>query len=55
MKSLPDLAAQARLHADNLTADIKNAANRIEHIRLTRLALEAEQLATDLEELSNGG
>lgn len=36
---------QAQRLADNLRADIKNAATRAEHIRLTRHALEAQQLA----------
>lgn len=36
---------QAQRLADNLRADIKNAATRAEHIRLTRHAIEAQQLA----------
>ena len=32
-------------HAQNLRADIVNSKDRIEHIRLTRLAEEAESLA----------
>lgn len=36
---------QAQRLADNLRADIKNATTRAEHIRLTRHALEAQQLA----------
>jgi hypothetical protein len=36
---------QSQRLADNLRADIKNAATRAEHIRLTRHALEAQQLA----------
>lgn len=43
------LAEMARQHADNLTRDIKNASTRIEHLRLTTLALEAERLADELE------
>jgi hypothetical protein len=39
----------ARAHYENLKADIPNASNRIEHIRLTTLAQEAGKLLTDLE------
>lgn len=39
----------ARTHYENLKADIPNASNRIEHIRLTTLAQEAYSLLTDLE------
>jgi hypothetical protein len=39
----------ARAHYENLKADIPNASNRIEHIRLTTLAQEAYSLLTDLE------
>ena len=39
----------ARTHYENLKADLPNAANRIEHIRLTTLAQEAYTLLTDLE------
>ena len=39
----------ARTHYENLKADIPNASNRIEHIRLTTLAQEAHKLLTDLE------
>lgn len=38
----------ARIHYENLKSDISNAANRIEHIRLTALAQEAHNLLTDL-------
>lgn len=47
--SLIRLAEMARQHSDNLTRDIKNASTRIEHLRLTTLALEAERLAEELE------
>jgi hypothetical protein len=40
----------ARQHADNLARDISNASSRIEHLRLTTLALEAERLAVELEQ-----
>ena len=46
---LQEIARLARVHADNLKEDIDNALNRIEHLRLTRLAMEAEHLATALE------
>jgi hypothetical protein len=39
----------ARAHYENLKADIPNASNRIEHIRLTTLAQEAGKLLTELE------
>ena len=39
----------ARTHYENLKADLPNAANRIEYIRLTTLAQEAYTLLTDLE------
>ena len=39
----------ARAHYLNLKEDIRNASNRIEHIRLTTLAQEAHKLLTDLE------
>jgi hypothetical protein len=44
------LAEMARQHADNLARDISNASSRIEHLRLTTLALEAERLAVELEQ-----
>lgn len=40
----PDLIAAAKEHADNLARDITNASTRIEHLRLTQHALEAERL-----------
>jgi hypothetical protein len=49
---MKELAIAARTHADNLAADINNASTRIEHIRLTQLALEAKQLADDIERMS---
>jgi len=39
----------ARVHYENLKADIPNASNRIEYIRLTTLTQEAYNLLTDLE------
>lgn len=50
---LAEAVASANLHADNLYADIENASTRIEHIRLTRLAVEARNLANVLTKLAN--
>lgn len=38
----------ARVHYQNLKEDIRNAQNRVEHIRLSALAQEAHNLLTDL-------
>lgn len=48
---LTELALQARQHSDNMTRDIKNASTRVEHLRLTTLAFEAERLADTAEYL----
>jgi hypothetical protein len=48
MRSYQDLLDAARLHRDNLLADINNASNRLEHIRLTALAQEADTLLNGL-------
>ena len=53
MSNLHEIAKAAREHATNLAADINNASSRIEHIRLTQLALEADRVATALEEELN--
>ena len=45
------LVTAAHSHADNLAADINNASTRVEHMRLTRLALEAQRLADSLDAL----
>lgn len=50
-EELTTLAVEARLHADNLTADIRNATTRIEHMRITRLAVEADTLARNFESM----
>jgi hypothetical protein len=50
---LTNIAAAAREHAENLAADIVHASTRIEHIRLTQLALEAERIAIMLEDQVN--
>jgi hypothetical protein len=44
----------ARIHYENLKADISNAHTRIEHIRLTALAQEALNLLTELEAFEIG-
>jgi hypothetical protein len=49
MSNLEEITKAARQHANNLAADINNASTRIEHIRLTQLALEADRIATALE------
>jgi hypothetical protein len=54
MINIEDLVAAARTHRDNITADINNASNRLEHVRLTALAQEAENLLTELENFSFG-
>lgn len=52
MRDMKTLATAARQLASHIRDDISNASTRIEHIRLTQLALEAEQLATDMEQLA---
>jgi hypothetical protein len=47
--TINELVEAARLHFFHLRADITNASTRIEHIRLTTLAQEAENLLTNLE------
>lgn len=47
------LVEAARTHFENALADINNAHTRIEHIRATTLANEAEQLYTDLVHYQN--
>ena len=39
---------------ENLKADINNASTRLEHVRLTALAQEAENLYGELQHLLNG-
>lgn len=51
-EELQRVAAEARIHADNLRLDIANANDRTQHIRLTRLATEAEHLAANLEKIA---
>ena len=54
MRSYQELIDAARLHRDNLLADINNASNRLEHIRLTALAQEADNLLHGLELFGTG-
>lgn len=49
-----EIVKAARVHYENLKADIANASNRIEHIRLTTLAQEAHNLLTDLVTFEGG-
>lgn len=48
---LAAIAAEARTLANSVSQDIANATTRIEHMRLTRLAVEADQHATRLENM----
>ncbi len=51
--SFNSVVEAARIHFENALADIENAHTRIEHIRATTLANEAEQLYTDLVHYQN--
>ena len=53
-QTINELVEAARLHFFHLQADITNASNRIEHIRLTTLAQEAENLFINLEKFAAG-
>lgn len=50
MRSLEftDLIEAARVHYENLKTDIANASTRLEHVRLTALAQEAQNLYSEL-------
>jgi len=50
-KALTEASTAARLHADNARHDIKNAADRLSHIRATALAMEANMVASTIETL----
>jgi len=52
MTDLLEVTRRAQEHADNLQRDINNASTRIEHIRLTQLALEAHRLVELLQSLA---
>lgn len=44
-----ELIAAALMLYENIRSDIENASTRIEHIRISALAQEAQNLLTDLE------
>lgn len=46
-----EISQEAKQLADNISNDIKNASTRIEHIRLTQLALEAKRLSEKIDRL----
>lgn len=52
-QSIEVIVEAARVHYENLLADINNAATRLEHVRLTALAQEAENLYTELVHYQN--
>lgn len=54
MINIDELIEAARLHKEHITADINNASTRLEHVRLTALAQEAENLVTELENFAFG-
>lgn len=55
MTELQQIATAAREHATNVANDINNTSTRIEYIRLTQLAIEADKIAKDLEALAQNG
>jgi hypothetical protein len=52
-QQLINIAGLARQHATNAQNDIINASTRIEHQRLTMLAIEADNVARNLEYLAS--
>lgn len=52
-KTINELVDLARMHFEEVKADINNASNRIEHIRLTTLAQSAANLLTELENFAD--
>lgn len=44
-----EILQAARMLYENIRSDIENASTRIEHIRISALAQEAQNLLTDLE------
>lgn len=48
-EQLQRITEMAHQHAENLERDINNASSRVEHLRLTTLALEAQRLAEALD------
>ena len=53
-RDLHHIVEAAREHYKSLTADIANAKDRFEHIRLTALAQSAHNLLTDLIQFETG-
>ena len=53
-RELDKIVEAARYHYKSLTADIANAKDRYEHIRLTALANQAHSLLIELIEFSTG-
>jgi hypothetical protein len=49
-----DLIEAARVHYENLKTDIANASTRLEHVRLTALAQEAQNLYAELRGFNAG-
>lgn len=54
MTDIDFIIRAARDHFANVTADIQNASTRVEHMRLTALAQEAENLVVELENFAFG-
>lgn len=54
MQSYDELLNSAKVHYQNITADINNASTRLETVRLTALAQEAANLLTALENFGHG-
>lgn len=52
--NIEQLIDTARIHYENLVADIANASTRIEHIRISTLAQEAHKLLTDIQAFEIG-
>lgn len=52
MTDYTNLVNAAREHYTNLSTDINNAKDRVEHIRLTALAQEARNLLNEIEDLA---
>lgn len=49
-----EIIEAARVHYDNLKTDIANASTRLEHVRLTALAQEAQNLLVLLRSFNSG-
>ncbi len=53
-KEFTELVDAARIHYENLKTDINNSKDRVEHIRLTALAQEADNLYIELRAFNSG-